>query len=148
VNAARKIVVEMVKAAAAAAVKKPRKKAAQAAGKEGTERPPAALPDTLPDSLPEEPAEAPVAGRPWFLYLIECADGSIYTGITTDVAARYAAHAEGKGARYTRAHPPARLLGWEAHPDRSTASKAEYRIKRLTAAAKRAYAAALPATRD
>lgn len=142
----------MVKAAAAAAVKKPHKKAAQAAGKERAERPPAALPDTLPDSLPdslpEEPAEAPAAGRPWFLYLIECADGSIYTGITTDVAARYAAHAEGKGARYTRAHPPARLLGWEAHPDRSTASKAEYRIKRLTAAAKRAYAAALPATRD
>ena len=138
----------MVKAAAAAAVKKPRKKAAQAAGKERAEQPPAALPDTLPDSLPEEPAEAPAAGRPWFLYLIECADGSIYTGITTDVAARYAAHAGGKGARYTRAHPPARLLGWEAHPDRSTASKAEYRIKRLTAAAKRAYAAALPATRD
>ena len=142
----------MVKAATAAAVKKPRKKAAQAADKERAKRPPAALPaalpDSLPDSLPEEPAEAPAAGRPWFLYLIECADGSIYTGITTDVAARYAAHAEGKGARYTRAHPPARLLGWEAHPDRSTASKAEYRIKRLTAAAKRAYAAALPATRD
>lgn len=143
-NAARKAVVEMVKTAAAAAVKKPRKKATQAAGKEGTERPPAALPDTLP----EQPAEAPATGRPWFLYLIECADGSIYTGITTDVAARYAAHAGGKGARYTRAHPPARLLGWEAHPDRSAASKAEYRIKRLTAAAKRAYAAALPATRD
>lgn len=150
----------MVKAAAAAAVKKPRKKAAQAAGKERAKRPPTALPaalpdtltdslpDALPDALPEEPAEAPAAGRPWFLYLIECADGSIYTGITTDVAARYAAHAGGKGARYTRAHPPARLLGWEAHPDRSTASKAEYRIKRLTAAAKRAYAAALPATRD
>ena len=151
-SAARKNVVEMVKAATAAAVKKPRKKAAQATGKGGAKRPPAALPDTLPDSLPdalpEEPAEAPAAGRPWFLYLVECADGSIYTGITTDVAARYAAHAEGKGARYTRAHPPARLLGWEAHPDRSTASKAEYRIKRLTAAAKRAYAAALPATRD
>jgi putative endonuclease len=152
VNAARKAVVEMVKAATAAAVKKPRKKATQAADKERAERPPTALPDTLPDSLPdalpEEPAEAPAAGRPWFLYLIECADGSIYTGITTNVAARYAAHAEGKGARYTRAHPPARLLGWEAHPDRSAASKAEYRIKRLTAAAKRAYAAALPATRD
>ena len=151
-NAARKAVVEMVKAATAAAVKKPRKKAAQAADKERAKRPPAALPaalpDSLPDSLPEEPAEAPAAGRPWFLYLIECADGSIYTGITTDVAARYAAHAEGKGARYTRAHPPARLLGWEAHPDRSAASKAEYRIKRLTATAKRAYAAALPATRD
>lgn len=80
------------------------------------------------------------ARKPWFLYLIECADGSIYTGITVDVAARYEAHAQGKGARYTRAHPPARLLATEAHPDRSSASKAEYRIKRLTAAEKRAYA--------
>ncbi len=147
-SAAQKIVAGPVKAAAAGAVKKPRKKAAQAADKERAKRPLAALPDSLPDALPEELAEAPAAGRPWFLYLIECADGSIYTGITTDVAARYAAHAGGKGARYTRAHPPARLLGWEAYPDRSTASKAEYRIKRLTAAAKRAYAAALPATRD
>ena len=42
----------------------------------------------------------------WFLYLIECLDGSIYTGIAIDVAARYIEHASGKGARYTRAHPP------------------------------------------
>lgn len=75
--------------------------------------------------------------KPWFLYLIECADGSIYTGITVDVAARYAAHCAGRGARYTRSHPPVKLLGFEQHPDRSTASKAEYRIKRLTAADKR-----------
>lgn len=81
--------------------------------------------------------------KPWYLYLIECADGSIYTGITTDVAARYAAHAAGQGARYTRAHPPRQLLGVETHPDRSSASKAEYRIKQLTAAEKRLYAATL-----
>jgi putative endonuclease len=79
----------------------------------------------------------------WFVYLIECRDGSLYTGITTDVAARYAAHAAGKGARYTRSHPPLRLLASEAHPDRSTAAKAEYRIKQLTPTEKRAYAARL-----
>lgn len=84
--------------------------------------------------------------KPWYLYLIECADGSIYTGITTDVAVRYAAHARGLGARYTRSHPPRQLLGIEVHPDRSSASKAEYRIKQLTASEKRLYAATLTAT--
>ena len=72
----------------------------------------------------------------WFVYLIECVDGSIYTGISTDVAARYAAHMAGKGARYTRAHPPARLMAVFAHPDRSSATKAEYRIKQLSASEK------------
>ena len=84
------------------------------------------------------------ATKPWFVYLIECADGSIYTGIAIDVEARYAAHKAGTGARYTRAHPPVRLLGYEAHPDRSSASKAEYRIKQLTAAEKRLLAAGFP----
>lgn len=79
----------------------------------------------------------------WFLYIIECTDGSLYTGITVDVEARYAAHCAGSGARYTRAHPPHRLLGFESHPDRSSATKAEYRIKRLSAAEKRQYAATL-----
>lgn len=81
---------------------------------------------------------------PWFLYLIECLDGSIYTGIAIDVAARYAAHASGKGARYTRAHPPARLLASVEYPDRSSASKAEYRIKQLKPAEKRRFAESLP----
>lgn len=83
--------------------------------------------------------------KPWYLYLLECADGCIYTGITTDVAARYAAHARGLGARYTRSHPPRQLLGIEVHPDRSSASKAEYRIKQLNASEKRLYAATLMA---
>jgi len=81
--------------------------------------------------------------RPWFLYLIECADGSIYTGIAVDVAARYAAHCKGSGARYTRSHPPARLLGFEQYPDRSSASAAEYRIKQLSAPEKRRFATTL-----
>ena len=74
----------------------------------------------------------------WYVYLIECRGGSIYTGIAIDVAARYAAHVAGKGARYTRAHPPKRLLAAFEYPDRSAASTAEYRIKQLTARGKRA----------
>ena len=73
----------------------------------------------------------------WFLYLIECLDGSIYTGITKDVEARYAAHAAGKGARYTRSHPPAKLLAMMEYADRSSASKAEYCVKQLTPTEKR-----------
>lgn len=75
----------------------------------------------------------------WFLYLIECADGSIYTGISVDVDARYAAHASGKGARYTRSHPPRRLLVSVEYPDRSAAAKAEYAIKLLSAGEKREF---------
>ena len=78
----------------------------------------------------------------WFVYLIECRDGSLYTGIAVDVDARYAAHARGKGARYTRAHPPARLLARFEYPNRSSALKAEYAIKQLSPAAKRALCAA------
>lgn len=84
-----------------------------------------------------------MTSKTWFLYIIECTDGSLYTGIAVDVEARYTAHCNGTGARYTRSHPPARLLGFEPHPDRSSASKAEYRIKRLSPAEKRKYAATL-----
>jgi putative endonuclease len=76
--------------------------------------------------------------KTWYLYLLECADGSIYTGITVDVEARYAAHSAGKGARYTRSHPPVRLLAKFEYADRASASKAEYEMKRLSAAEKRA----------
>jgi len=77
----------------------------------------------------------------WHVYLIECMDGSVYTGVAIDVARRYAEHAAGKGARYTRSHPPRRLLASFPHPDRSSALKAEYAIKRLSAADKRALVA-------
>ena len=73
----------------------------------------------------------------WYVYLIECRDGSLYTGIAVDVAQRYAKHVAGKGARYTRSHPPLRLLGQCAYPDRAEASRAEYRIKQLAPAQKR-----------
>jgi putative endonuclease len=73
----------------------------------------------------------------WFVYILECRDGSLYTGIAIDVVKRYALHVAGKGARYTRSHPPVRLLAMFAHPDRSSASRAEYAIKQLTPPAKR-----------
>jgi putative endonuclease len=73
----------------------------------------------------------------WYVYLIECRDGSLYTGIAVDVVLRYAKHVAGKGARYTRSHPPLRLLGQCAYPDRAEASRAEYRIKQLSATQKR-----------
>jgi len=81
----------------------------------------------------------PNAERPWFLYLIECRGGSYYAGITNDVDARYRAHAEGKGARYTRSHPPLRLLGARAYPDRAAASRAEWAIKQLPKGKKLAF---------
>jgi putative endonuclease len=74
----------------------------------------------------------------WCVYLIECRDGSVYTGIATDVARRHAEHAAGKGARYTRSHPPLRLLAHFEYPDRAAATRAEHAIKQLTPAQKRA----------
>ncbi|KLD65226.1 GIY-YIG nuclease family protein [Dyella japonica] len=67
----------------------------------------------------------------WCLYLIECRDGSYYAGITNDLEARYQAHVSGKGARYTRSHPPLRLIGSRAYENRAAASRAEWEIKQL-----------------
>ena len=80
------------------------------------------------------------SNKTWFVYLIECVDGSLYTGITVDLESRFKAHCEGRGARYMRLPPPLRMLAAEAHPDRSAALKAEYRIKHLAAAEKWIYA--------
>ncbi|HEX5514416.1 MAG TPA: GIY-YIG nuclease family protein [Gammaproteobacteria bacterium] len=78
----------------------------------------------------------------WFLYLLECRSGAYYAGITNDLEARYRAHAQGRGARYTRSDPPVRLLGAAAFPDRASASRAEWEIKQLPRARKLAYLAA------
>ncbi|KWN60073.1 GIY-YIG nuclease family protein [Burkholderia ubonensis] len=79
----------------------------------------------------------------WFLYLIECADGSVYTGITTDVAARFDEHAAGKGARYTRSRKPRAVLASFPLADRSSALRAEYWVKRLSPKQKRELAAGM-----
>ena len=77
----------------------------------------------------------------WYVYLLECRGGSLYTGITTDVERRYAQHVAGKGARYTRSFPPLRILARFEHPDRAAASRAEHAIKQLTPSQKRALCA-------
>jgi putative endonuclease len=70
--------------------------------------------------------------RAWRVYMLRCADGSLYTGCTNDLARRVAAHAAGKGARYTRSRRPV-VLVWSARvKDRSAALRREYRLKLLT----------------
>ena len=69
----------------------------------------------------------------WFVYMIRTKDGQLYTGITTDIQRRWQEHSSGKGgARYFRARKPERLCLLEEHPDRSSASKREAEIKKLT----------------
>ncbi|MET0255304.1 MAG: GIY-YIG nuclease family protein [Luteibacter sp.] len=75
----------------------------------------------------------------WCVYLIECRNGAWYAGITNDLEARYAAHVAGRGARYTRANPPVRLLGSRPFADRAEASRAEWAVKRLPKAKKLAW---------
>ena len=69
----------------------------------------------------------------YFVYILECNDGSLYTGITKDIAKRLDEHNHSdKGAKYTKARRPVKLLYKESSLDRSTASKREYKIKKLT----------------
>ena len=75
----------------------------------------------------------------WYLYLLECADGSYYTGITNRLEERINAHNEGLGARYTRGRGPVKLLEVRTYPDRSRASIAESAVKRLPRSQKRTF---------
>ncbi|WP_454743089.1 GIY-YIG nuclease family protein [Cupriavidus necator] len=79
----------------------------------------------------------------WYLYLLECTGDSIYTGITTDVARRFAEHVSGKGAKYTRSRKPIRVMGQLRFETKSEALKAEIEIKRMSSAQKRAFCAQL-----
>ena len=67
----------------------------------------------------------------WVLYLLECNNGAYYAGITNDFPARFAAHLSGKGARYTRANPPVKIIASKLYLDRSSASIAEAQLKSL-----------------
>jgi putative endonuclease len=76
----------------------------------------------------------------WYVYILLCADSTLYTGITTDPERRVQEHntCNKKGARYTRARRPVRLLWQETHTDRASASRREYQIKKMSAQKKRA----------
>lgn len=78
-------------------------------------------------------------GRLWYLYVLHCRGGSLYTGITTDVAKRYAAHAAGKGARYTRSFPPLGIALVVQFDNKGEALAAEHAVKAMTAAQKHAW---------
>ncbi|WP_298706014.1 GIY-YIG nuclease family protein [Variovorax gossypii] len=79
----------------------------------------------------------------WCLYLLECRGRVMYAGITNRLSARFAAHVAGKGARFTRANPPIRILCARPFVGRSEASKAEWAIKQLPRAKKLAFLSAL-----
>ena len=69
---------------------------------------------------------------PYFLYILRCGDGSLYTGITTDVDKRLAVHQSGKGAKYTRGRGPLTVVYREECGDKSAALKRELAVKALS----------------
>ena len=68
----------------------------------------------------------------WFVYILRCGDGTLYTGVTDDVQRRLAAHRAGKGAKYTRGRGPLELVYTQEQPDKSAALRREFQIKKLT----------------
>ena len=78
----------------------------------------------------------------WRVYIVSCSDGTLYTGITTDLERRIGEHNSAKGgARYTKSRQPVRLVYWEVSENRSEAARREYRIRRMPSAEKRKLAA-------
>lgn len=69
---------------------------------------------------------------PWIVYILQCADMTLYTGITNDLDVRLVKHSNGVGAKYTRGRGPYTVIFSECHPTRSDALKHEAKIKKLT----------------
>ena len=74
----------------------------------------------------------------WFVYIIECRNKTLYTGITNNIERRIKEHNLGKGGHYTKIHIPVELLWKEIHPSRSSALQREFQIKRWTKKKKKA----------
>jgi putative endonuclease len=68
----------------------------------------------------------------WYVYILECNDGTYYTGITNDLDKRIQAHNDGKGAKYTRSRVPVQLVWFVESENRSEATSKEFQIKKLT----------------
>ena len=68
---------------------------------------------------------------PYHLYLLECEDGTLYTGVALNVEQRFIQHALGLGAAYTRAHPPRRVLACRPYASKGDALRAEYALKQV-----------------
>ncbi|MBC3376795.1 GIY-YIG nuclease family protein [Pseudomonas sp. SWRI92] len=92
---------------------------------------------TTADLSPDLPAQAPVeADKPWFVYLVRAANGSLYCGISDDPARRFAKHQSGKGARFFLSSPAVALVYTEACRDKGEALRQERLIKKLRKSAK------------
>lgn len=72
-----------------------------------------------------------MSNQTWYVYLLGCRSGRIYTGVSPDLAARFAKHVSGKGAIFTRLNPPEQLLAAKPFPSKVEAMQVEYQIKRL-----------------
>ena len=83
---------------------------------------------------------------PWFLYILRCADGTLYTGITNDLERRFKMHNAGKGARYTRTRCPVELLYQETLKGRAAALVREYAVKTLPRKSKESLIASVSCT--
>jgi putative endonuclease len=89
----------------------------------------------------KQPSPSSSSPSPWFVYLLECINGRLYTGITTDLNARLARHKSGKGAMFTRLNAPSHIIAAYTCANRSEASILEAQVKRLTPTQKRDLAA-------
>lgn len=78
------------------------------------------------------PAPSLAPASVWSLYILECSDGSLYTGVTNDIDRRFLAHQEGKASRYTRIRRPVTLVYWEECGSRSQALSRECAVKSLS----------------
>lgn len=75
--------------------------------------------------------------RPWFVYLLSCRGGRIYTGVTPDLLERMRKHRLGTGAKFTRGHPPESILAAKVFASKASAQSMEFEVKQMSAAAKR-----------
>ncbi len=95
------------------------------------------LSETVPADLRRKPAKMEKESHN-YIYIVECADGTWYTGWTTDLEKRVKTHNSGKGAKYTRCRLPVRLIYYEELGTQVEAQRREYAVKRLTRAQKEA----------
>jgi putative endonuclease len=86
--------------------------------------------------MPAAKPSVPKPSRSWQLYLLECHGGKLYAGISPDPVARFALHCAGRGAKFTRANPPLRILAVQTCASRSAALVAEHGLKKLRRPAK------------
>ncbi len=70
--------------------------------------------------------------KPYFIYMLKCADGSLYTGYTTDISHRLHEHQKGRGSKYVRSRLPVKLVYYEAYSSKEAAMKREAEIKKLS----------------